>query len=677
MAQAMDKNRLRTAILAGIPRELPPTPVYDMNAIHAPARPNTLTTKEKKQAVKNALRYFPKEWHAILASEFATELRVFGRIYMYRFKPAYPIMAYPIDWYPGNTLAARALQLMYMNNLDPQNAQYPDELVTYGGTGTVFQNWVQYLITMQALATLDRDQMLKLYSGHPLGKFPARRGFDPIAVIVNGLMSAPLEADYDNLAAKGVTLYGQMTAGSAMYIGSQGIVHGTYITLLNAFREYYRITDMKDLRGRVFVSSGLGGMSGAQGKAAQILGIVCVIAEVNLKAIKKRIEKGWIDSYSDSLDAIIFAMKSAIAEKQPLSIAYHGNIVDLWNRLITEDIQVDLASDQTSLNLPFAGGYFPFQISFEDALQMIKSDAGRFTELVRESLREHVRAINAMAERGTKFFDYGNGFLLQARNAGADIMADDTRFRYPSYVEDLMGPICFDFGFGPFRWVCLSGDPKDLEKTDEIAADVIRELLVRAPLQIRQQYEDNLYWIENAGKYGLVVGSQARILYSDRVGRTRIALAFNRAVASGEIGPVVIGRDHHDVGGTDSKYRETSNVLDGSNVCADMSVQNFIGDATAHADWVSIHNGGGVGFNYAINGGFGIALDGSVEVAERIKRLMAIDVNNGLARRAWAGNPNAIWAITESMDDDARLQVMIPFIADDDVVSKAVDASIA
>lgn len=665
-------SSLRDAILRGIPDELPPPADYDSSVNHAPRRRDVLTPEEKKLAVRNALRYFSPRHHNILAREFYDELVRYGRIYMYRFRPAYPMHARPLEAYPCNSLQAGAIMLMIQNNLDPAVAQHPHELITYGGNGAVFQNWAQYLLTMQYLATMRDDQTLHIYSGHPMGLFPSSPDA-PRVVVTNGMMVPHYSRyeDWERYNALGVTQYGQMTAGSYMYIGPQGIVHGTTITLLNAGR---RVAGGSDLRGKLFVSSGLGGMSGAQPKAARIAGCVSVIAEVNGKAIRTRHMQGWVDEVIDDLDALTRRVRRAVEDDEVVSIAFHGNVVDVWEKLDAEGIEIDLGSDQTSLHNPWSGGYYPVGISFEDANRMMADDPARFQEEVRKSLRRHAAAINRHAARGMYFFDYGNAFLLEASRAGANVVAEDgQRFRYPSYVEDIMGPLCFDYGFGPFRWICASGRERDLHTTDQIAASVLEKLLAQAPAEIASQLRDNLHWIRQAGHNRLVVGSQARILYADAEGRMRIALAFNEAVRKKEVGPVILGRDHHDVSGTDSPYRETSNIYDGSRFTADMAMQNVIGDAFRGATWVSIHNGGGVGWGEAINGGFGMVLDGSEESDRRIVSMLHFDVHNGLARRAWARNPHAVFSVIREMDRRPSFRVTLPNAVNDDLLDALTD----
>ncbi len=661
----------------GIPDQLPAPPADDPEVSHAPARPLLLDREQQKLALANALRYFPAALHPTLAPEFARELRRDGRIYMRRYRPQHPIFARPIEQYPARCRQAAAIMHMIQNNLDPAVAQHPHELITYGGNGTVFQNWAQYRLTMQYLSRMTEQQTLVLYSGHPLGLFPSH----PQAprVVVSCGMVIPNHStgqDYNRLAALGVTSYGQMTAGSFMYIGPQGIVHGTTITLLNAGRRYLGQSGEAGLAGKVFVSSGLGGMSGAQAKAAVIAGAIGVIAEVDPKAVAKRHAQGWVMEVESDLDALLKRIERARAAGQPLSLAYQGNAVDLWERLVAAGAAVELGSDQTSLHLPYSGGYYPVGLELDAARRMLRSDPDGFRERVQASLRRQVEAINALAERGMAFWDYGNAFLLEASRAGAAVGSPEAGFRYPSYVEDIMGPMCFDYGFGPFRWVCTSADPADLASSDAIAGDVIEQRAAEAPAEIRQQMLDNLHWIRAAGENELVVGSQARILYSDQPGRREIALAFNQAIREGRLGgPVVLGRDHHDVGGTDSPFRETADIRDGSRLCADMAVHNVIGDACRGATWVSLHNGGGVGWGEVINGGFGMLLDGSAEADRRIEQMIHWDVNNGIARRAWARNPHARWTAERAMQAEPRLQITLPAQADEQLLASALQQS--
>lgn len=656
------------AIRQGIPPELPPPRDPDPEHSHAPVRKDILSRTEKELAVRNALRYFPPAWHRELAQEFAGELQTFGRIYMYRFRPEYPMHARPISDYPAQTTEGAAIMLMIQNNLDPQVAQHPEELITYGGNGAVFQNWAQYLLTMQYLAEMTPNQTLHMYSGHPMGLFPSSPEA-PRVVVTNGMMIPNYSApdDWERYNALGVTQYGQMTAGSFMYIGPQGIVHGTTITVLNAFRRV--LPGETEFAGRVFLTAGLGGMSGAQPKAGNIAGCVTVCAEVNPAAARKRHEQGWVDELIEDQEALTARTRKAIDGKEVVSLAYLGNVVDVWERFADEGIPVTLGSDQTSLHNPWAGGYYPAGLSFEDANRMMARDPDGFREKVRESLRRHVEAINRHTARGTYFFDYGNAFLLEASRAGADVMdPDGSGFRYPSYVQDILGPLCFDYGFGPFRWVCTSGDPEDLRATDRIALEVMQGNLDASPDSILGQLQDNIRWISRAEENELVVGSQARILYADAGGRIAIASAFNRAIANGLISaPVVLGRDHHDVSGTDSPFRETSNIYDGSRFTADMAIHNVIGDSFRGASWVSIHNGGGVGWGEVINGGFGLVLDGSDQAQRRLESMLFFDVNNGIARRSWARNPEAMEALRRELDRSPDLVVRLPEGVDDDI----------
>jgi urocanate hydratase len=668
----MITSEFQNLIAEGIPDTLPEPRPYDQNINHAPKRKDILDTEEKKLAIKNALRYFPVRFHKILAGEFARELNDRGRIYMYRFRPEYEIKARHIDDFPYRSRNAAAIMLMILNNLDEQVAQHPHELITYGGNGAVFQNWAQYRMTMKYLSEMTDEQTLVITSGHPLGLFPSHKEA-PRVVVTNGMV-IPNYSSQDHLekfSALGVSQYGQMTAGSYMYIGPQGIVHGTTITILNACRRIECEKDGKELK--LFVSSGLGGMSGAQPKAAGIAGVISVIAEVNPKAVKTRFSQGWVDEVFSDIDKLINRVLEAKRENKVVSIAFNGNIVDLWERLSNDNIKVDLGSDQTSLHNPWAGGYYPAGITFEESNRMISTDPELFRELVRESLRRQVKTINQHCERGTYFFDYGNAFLLEASRAGADILNSSGEFRYPSYVEDIMGPMCFDYGFGPFRWVCCSNDPADLDITDSIATETLEKILIDSPKEIKQQMYDNIRWIKEAGKNSLVVGSQARILYADAEGRTAIAKAFNSAIRQGTISaPVVIGRDHHDVSGTDSPFRETSNIRDGSKFTADMAVQNVIGDAFRGATWVSLHNGGGVGWGEVINGGFGLVLDGTEETEIKLKRMIHWDVNNGIARRSWARNEGAMFTLEREMRRTPELKVTVPCIADDKLIEDAI-----
>jgi urocanate hydratase len=651
-------------ILQGIPDNLPEIPAYDRNVNHAPNRKDILTREEKKLAIENALRYFKPEHHRVLLPEFKEELERFGRIYMYRFRPAYEMYARPIEEYPAKSKQAAAIMLMIQNNLNHEVAQHPHELITYGGNGAVFQNWAQYLLTMKYLAEMNEEQTLVMYSGHPLGLFPSHRNA-PRAVVTNGMMIPNYSKpdDWERFNALGVTQYGQMTAGSYMYIGPQGIVHGTTITVLNAGRKISK--KLEGLEGKLFVTSGLGGMSGAQPKAGNIAGCITVCAEVNEKAVHTRHKQGWVDEVIDDLDLLCERVKKAKKAKEVVSIAFHGNIVDVWEKFDQANIYIDLGSDQTSLHNPWSGGYYPQGLSFEEANAMMAENPELFKELVQKSLRAHAEAINNHTSKGTYFFDYGNAFLLEASRAGAAVMNDDNSgFKYPSYVQDIMGPMCFDFGFGPFRWVCCSGKEEDLRKTDKIAAEVLEKLMETAPEEIRLQMADNIKWIKSAQENNLVVGSKARILYADAEGRIQIAKAFNEAIAKGTLGPIVLGRDHHDVSGTDSPYRETSNIYDGSQFTADMAIQNVIGDSFRGATWVSIHNGGGVGWGEVINGGFGMLLDGSKEAAQKLKSMLFWDVNNGVARRSWARNTEAEFAIKRAMNANKNLKVTLPYRVD-------------
>lgn len=669
----MTLTEFQDSIRAGIPDTLPAPKPYDTTINHAPKRKDILTPEQKELALANALRYFDPKHHETLAPEFAEELRKYGRIYMYRLRPEYEMYARPIEHYPARSRQAAAIMLMIQNNLDKAVAQHPHELITYGGNGAVFQNWAQYRLTMKYLSQMTDNQTLVMYSGHPLGLFPSHKDA-PRVVVTNGMVIPNYSKpdDWERMNAMGVSQYGQMTAGSYMYIGPQGIVHGTTITVMNAARKRYK-EGQTDARGMLFISSGLGGMSGAQPKAGNISQVVSVVAEINPKAAKKRHSQGWVDELHYSLDELVVRVQSAVAAKEVVSLAYVGNVVDLWERLADENIAVDLGSDQTSLHNPWAGGYYPVGYSYEESNRMMAEEPERFREAVQESLRRQVAAINKLTARGMYFFDYGNAFLLESSRAGADIMAEDgVEFRYPSYVQDIMGPMFFDYGFGPFRWVCTSGKAADLEATDRIAADVLREIAQSAPEDIVGQLEDNIHWIVEAGKNRLVVGSQARILYADCQGRMKIAEAFNRAIASGEISaPIVLGRDHHDVSGTDSPYRETSNIYDGSNLTADMAVHNVIGDSFRGATWVSIHNGGGVGWGEVINGGFGMVIDGSDDSARHIREMLLWDVNNGIARRSWARNKGAIDAIRRQMEITPELQVTLPNFADENLIKKS------
>jgi urocanate hydratase len=669
----MTKEDFQRIILQGIPEVLPAAKAWDPSVNHAPKRKQILTHSEKKLALKNALRYFPVKHHAVLAEEFAHELQEHGRIYMYRFRPDYKIFARTIHDFPYKSVQAGSIMLMLSNNLDYAVAQHPHELITYGGNGAAFQNWAQYLLTMKYLAEMTDEQTLVLYSGHPMGLFPSHKDA-PRVIVTNGMMIPNYSSkdDWERYNALGVTQYGQMTAGSFMYIGPQGIVHGTTITVMNAGRMRMKAGET-DLRGKIFVSSGLGGMSGAQPKAAVIAGMIGIIAEVNPKALHTRHSQGWVDETFENLDEMMPRIRKAVANKEGVSLAYLGNIVDLWERFAKEDIFIDLGSDQTSLHNPFAGGYYPAGLNFEEANKLMVENPSLFKDKVYESLRRHVRAINAMVDKGMYFFDYGNAFLLESSRAGADILKPNGDFKYPSYVQDIMGPLFFDYGFGPFRWVCTSSDSKDLEITDKIAAEVLEKIALTAPKEITNQLKDNIHWIKEASQNKLVVGSQARILYADSEGRIKIAEAFNNAIKEGKVSaPIVLGRDHHDVSGTDSPYRETSNIYDGSRYTADMAIQNVIGDSFRGATWVSIHNGGGVGWGEVINGGFGMTLDGSADADRRLKMMLLWDVNNGIARRSWARNEGAIFAIQREMQRTPLLRVTIPNLADDNLIDKIV-----
>ncbi|MDA8565149.1 urocanate hydratase [Schleiferiaceae bacterium] len=654
-------------ITQGLPEHLPAKRSVPGDVNRAPKRKDILSAKEKKLALENALRYFPVEWHEALATEFLEELKEFGRIYMYRFKPSYDMHARPIEDYPCKTPGAAAIMLMIQNNLDPAVAQHPEELITYGGNGAVFQNWAQYLLTMKYLSEMTEEQTLHMYSGHPMGLFPSSKEA-PRVVVTNGMMIPNYSQpdDWEKFNALGVTQYGQMTAGSYMYIGPQGIVHGTTITVLNAAR----MKSSGGPEGKLFVTAGLGGMSGAQPKAGNIAGVVSITAEINPKAAYKRHEQGWVDEITSSTDEAIDMALAFQAAKRARSIAYIGNIVDLWERMVQRNVHVDLGSDQTSLHNPWAGGYYPQGMSYEESNEMMATNPEEFKVRIQATLKRHVKAVNALVENGMYFFDYGNAFLLESSRAGAEIMDEDGElFRYPSYVQDIMGPMCFDYGFGPFRWVCASGDGADLDKTDAIAQEILEGLMAKAPKEIREQMDDNIRWIKGAKENKLVVGSQARILYADSEGRIEIARAFNKAIAAGEIGPVVLGRDHHDVSGTDSPYRETSNIYDGSSFTADMAIQNVIGDSFRGATWVSIHNGGGVGWGEVINGGFGMLLDGSDEAERKLENMLLYDVNNGIARRSWARNKEAIFAIEREMQRTPNLKVTVPKLVDKNVLN--------
>ena len=673
----MTTEEFRKAILEGIPEELPEPKAYDESINHAPKRKDILSDKEKALALKNALRYFHPRHHAVLAKEFAHELRTYGRIYMYRFRPDYPMYARHIDEYPAKSRQAAAIMAMIQNNLDPRVAQHPHELITYGGNGAVFQNWAQYRLAMQYLSTMTDEQTLVMYSGHPLGLFPSHRDA-PRVIVTNGMVipNYSKQDDWERFNALGVSQYGQMTAGSYMYIGPQGIVHGTTITVMNAARKQLKAKGLsgtrENMRGMLFVTAGLGGMSGAQPKAGNISGVVSVTAEINPLAARKRYEQGWVDEIHEDLDELIPRIRRACADKEVVSLAYQGNIVDLWERLADEDIHVDLGSDQTSLHNPWAGGYYPAGLTYEESKKMMAEAPEQFKECVKASLRRQAAAINRLADKGMYFFDYGNAFLLEASRAGADIVKPDGTFRYPSYVQDIMGPLFFDYGFGPFRWVCMSEKPEDLAKSDALAVKVLKGIAQTAPEEIQGQLHDNIHWIEEAGRNHLVVGSQARILYADCEGRMKIALEFNEAIRKGEItAPIVLGRDHHDVSGTDSPYRETSNIYDGSAFTADMAVQNVIGDSFRGATWVSLHNGGGVGWGEVINGGFGMVVDGTPDAERHIREMLFWDVNNGIARRSWARNEGARHAIEREMRRTPGLRVTLPNIADDSVIEDA------
>lgn len=666
----MTKEEFQQAILQGIPDELPFPNFFDTSINHAPKRKDILNTEEKRLAVRNALRYFDKKHHEELAHEFAGELKQYGRIYMYRFRPEYKIFARPINDYPHRSKQAAAIMHMLSNNLDYAVAQHPHELITYGGNGAVFQNWAQYLLTMKYLATMTDEQTLVLYSGHPMGLFPSHKDA-PRVVVTNGMMIPNYSKpdDWEKFNALGVTQYGQMTAGSFMYIGPQGIVHGTTITVMNAARKIS--SSEEDCKAKLFITCGLGGMSGAQPKAAKIAGLVSVTAEINPKAANTRYTQGWVDEVFDDLGKLIARVKQAQEKKEAVSLAYQGNVVDLWEKLVAENIKVDIGSDQTSLHNPWAGGYYPAGLSYEESNAMMAENPGQFKKEVQKTLLRHAAAINTLTAKGMYFFDYGNAFLLEAGRAGADIFNADGTFRYPSYVQDILGPMCFDYGFGPFRWVCTSADAKDLAVTDQLALDVLKDMYKTAPEEIRQQLSDNISWIEDAMKNNLVVGSQARILYADSEARIRIADAMNTAIKEGRISaPVVLGRDHHDVSGTDSPYRETSNIYDGSRFTADMAVQNFVGDAFRGATWISLHNGGGVGWGEVINGGFGLVLDGSEDAARRLKSMLFWDVNNGIARRSWARNKEAVFAIKREMERTPELKVTLPNMVDDNLLGQ-------
>ena len=656
----------------GIPESLPDAKPLDLSIPHAPKRPAVLNESERRLAIENALRYFPVEWHEELGKEFLSELDDLGHIYMHRFRPDYEMSARAISEYGANSTSAAAIMMMIQNNLDPEVAQYPHELITYGANGSVFQNWAQYLLTMRYLSMIREDQTLVMYSGHPMGIFPSSKDA-PMAIVTNGMVvpNYSSQSDYERMSALGVSQFGQMTAGSYMYIGPQGIVHGTTITILNAARKYLSIPEDQDLRGVLFVTSGLGGMSGAQAKAATIAGAVCIIAEIDPIAANKRLSQGWLTELHEDLDQLIARAQEAISGEEAVSLGYRGNVVDLLEYLVQNGITPDLASDQTSLHNPWLGGYMPAGLDFEEGLSMLKHDQDAFKDAVRTSLRRHVESINKLSSKGTVFWDYGNAFLLESSRAGADVMNDDGTFRYPSYVENIMGPMCFDYGFGPFRWVCTSGTYQDLKTTDDIAIKMLRELAKGCHYEVRTQYKDNIRWILEADKHDLVVGSKARILYADEAGRTRIALEFNKAISEGRVsGPIVLGRDHHDVGGTDSPYRETANIHDGSMFTADMAVHNFVGDSFRGATWTSLHNGGGVGWGEAINGGFGLVVDGSDDSERRIKSMIQWDVMNGLARRSWARNEAAVSTISRAVQSDSGLQVSCPSLVDAGVLDR-------
>jgi len=665
----MNTEEFKKAIETGIPSELPAAKPYDTTINHAPKRKDILTVAEKRLALKNALRYFEPKHHEILAKEFSEELNKYGRIYMYRFRPDYEMFARPIEDYPCKTKQAAAIMLMINNNLNKAVAQHPHELITYGGNGAVFQNWAQYLLTMKYLSEMTEEQTLVMYSGHPMGLFPSHKDA-PRVVVTNGMVIPNYSKpdDWERFNALGVSQYGQMTAGSYMYIGPQGIVHGTTITVLNAGRLISKKGE--DLRGKIFVSSGLGGMSGAQPKAAVISGAIGIVAEINHKVVKLRHEQKWVDEVYDNLAELMTRIAVAKEKKEAVSLAYQGNVVDLWEHFANNGIEVELGSDQTSLHNPWAGGYYPVGLTYEESNILMAENPVLFKQKVHQSLCRQVEAINTLTSKGMYFFDYGNAFLLEASRAGADIMKNDGTFKYQSYVQDIMGPMCFDYGFGPFRWVCTSGKAEDLAKTDKIAVSVLRKIAETAPQEIQGQLNDNILWIEEAGRNNLVVGSQARILYADAEGRIKIAEAFNNAIATGEISsPIVLGRDHHDVSGTDSPYRETSNIYDGSSFTADMAVQNVIGDSFRGATWVSIHNGGGVGWGEVINGGFGMLIDGSKDAERRLKNMLFWDVNNGISRRSWARNKEAIFAIKRAMAENENLKVTLPNFADEDLIN--------
>ena len=664
----MTLKAFKHELMEGIPNELPPAYEFNSNLNHAPKRKDSLNKEEKKLALKNALRYFPKKHHTVLAREFAEELEEYGRIYMLRYKPTHKLHARNIEEYPGNSLQAKAVMLMIQNNLDHAVAQHPDELITYGGNGAVFQNWAQYRLCMKYLAEMTDEQTLCMYSGHPMGLFPSHKDA-PRVIVTNGMVIPNYSKpdDWEKFNALGVSQFGQMTAGSYMYIGPQGIVHGTTITLLNAGRKISKAGE--GLSGKLFVTAGLGGMSGAQPKAGNIAGCISVTAEINPKAINTRHYQGWVDEVISDLDELCTRVRKAKKDKEIVSIAYQGNIVDVWEKFDTENIFVDLGSDQTSLHNPWAGGYYPVGLSFEKANDMMSNNPADFKEKIQDTLRRHASAVNKHTAKGTYFFDYGNAFLLESSRAGADVMAEDgINFRYPSYVQDIMGPMCFDYGFGPFRWVCASGKPEDLLETDQIACKVLEDIMQNSPVDIQQQMADNIQWIKGAQENKLVVGSQARILYADAEGRIKIAAAFNEAINKGQIGPVILGRDHHDVSGTDSPYRETSNIYDGSKFTADMAIHNVIGDSFRGATWVSIHNGGGVGWGEVINGGFGMLLDGTKAADKKLRSMLFWDVNNGISRRSWARNEEAIFAIKRAMENEPLLKVTIPNTTDNELI---------
>jgi urocanate hydratase len=670
----LTSSSFKELVLRGIPDELPEAKPFEANVNHAPRRKDILSPAEKKLAVRNALRYFDKRHHPVLAAEFAEELKTYGRIYMYRFRPDYKIYARPVLEYPHQSLQAAAIMHMLSNNLDDVVAQHPRELITYGGNGAVFQNWAQYLLTMKYLATMTDEQTLVLYSGHPMGLFPSHKEA-PRVVVTNGMMIPNYSKpdDWEKYNALGVTQYGQMTAGSFMYIGPQGIVHGTTITVMNAARKKFRTEEER--RGKLFVTCGLGGMSGAQPKAARIAGLVSITAEINPKAVHTRHSQAWVDEVYSDLDQLMERTRKAQANREAVSLAYQGNVVDLWERLVKEDMKVDIGSDQTSLHNPWAGGYYPAGLSLEESNTMMAEQPGQFREEVQKSLVRHINAVNRLAEKGMYFFDYGNAFLLEVSRAGGEVFEGENKeeFRYKSYVQDILGPMCFDYGFGPFRWVCTSARPEDLEHTDQLALHVLEEIYATAPAEIRQQLHDNIVWIREARQNNLVVGSQARILYADSEGRIRIAREINKAIREGRISaPVVLGRDHHDVSGTDSPYRETSNIYDGSRYTADMAVQNFVGDAFRGATWISLHNGGGVGWGEVINGGFGLVLDGSAEADRRLEQMLFWDVNNGIARRSWARNEEALFAIRREMERSPGLKVTLPNLVDDNILDELI-----